>query len=318
MVSDEAQLQDRALIVLQLCPWLVQGLSGRNSMTTASNPPAQRRLHTGSAIPEPAVPDNVDVIHDVSFGPHERQSYDVYLPRGAKRPLPVVVFLHPGAWSRRDKRAVRVMFALEHGFALVSIGYRLAQHARFPAQVQDANAGLRHLLEHAVDYGIDPGRMVIAGTSAGAHLAALAVLARDVPAFDPVPDLAPRGIVAVYGAYDMPALIAGQDQIEIDHTSVESPLGIMTGGLPAEHLPVLEAMSPVSYIRPGAPPFYVLHGMADSVLPWQQSAEFASALARSGISVRFETVPDAGHGDERFRSPPVAGRIVSFMKEVTV
>lgn len=286
-------------------------------MTTAIPSPAARRQHTGTPIPEPTVPEDVDVIRDVAFGPHERQSYDVYLPRGVTRPLPVVVFLHPGAWSRRDKRAVRVMFALDHGFAIVSIGYRLAQHAPFPAQVQDVNAGLRHLLDHAADYGIDPGRLVLTGTSAGAHLAALAVLARDVAEFDPVVDLAPRGIVAIYGGYDMPALIAGQDHIEIDHTSAESPLGMMTGGIPAERMETVKAMSPLMYVRPDAPPFYVLHGMEDHVLPWRQSADFASALSRVGVPVRFDPVPGAGHGDERFRTAPISDRIVGFLAEVT-
>lgn len=286
-------------------------------MNTATPSGIARRQHAGTQIPDPDVPDHVDVIRDVPFGPHERQSYDVYLPRGAARPLPVVVFLHPGAWSRRDKRAVRVMFALDHGFAVVSIGYRLAQHARFPAQVQDVNAGLRHLLEHAADYGIDADRLVLAGMSAGAHLAALAVLARDVPAFDPVPDLSPRGVVAVYGAYDMPALVSDQDRMEIDHTGVDSPLGLMTGGVPREQMEILEAMSPVRKVRADAPPFYVLHGMADHVLPWSQSADFAAALARVGVPVRFDPVPGAGHGDERFRNPPISDRIVDFLIERT-
>lgn len=283
---------------------------------TASSPTALRH-HPGSAIPEPEVPPGVDVIRDVSFGPHDRQSYDVYLPRDAARPLPVVVFLHPGAWSRRDKRAVRMMFALDHGFALVSIGYRLAQHARFPAQVQDVNAGLRHLLDHAGAYGIDPGRMVLTGTSAGAHLAALAALGRDVPDFDPVPGLAPRGVVAIYGAYDMPALIAAQDRIEIDHTSAESPLGLMLGRPPADDPEGLVRLSPQAHLRPGAPPFYLLHGIEDHVLPWSQSAEFAAALARAGVPVCFEPVQGAGHGHESFRMPPISDRIVAFLRQVT-
>ena len=286
-------------------------------MTSTPPKTAPRRQHTGTPIPEPEVPAGVEVLRDVSFGPHERQSYDVYLPRDAARPLPVVVFLHPGAWTRRDKRAVRTMFVLEHGFALVSIGYRLAQHAPFPAQIQDTNAGLRHLLAHADDYGIDPARLVIAGTSAGAHLGALATLAKDVPAFDPVPDLNPRGVVAIYGAYDLPALIAAQDQIEIDHAGPDSPLALMTGGDPAQKPDTLQAMSPQAYIFPDAPPFYVLHGTEDQVLPWQQSAAFAAGLVQAGVSVAFDLVPGAGHGDVVFRTPPVSDRIVAFIQRVT-
>lgn len=289
--------------------------------SSAPNSPAHsaagKRLHTGTPIPEPEVPAGVDVLRDISFGPHERQCYDVYLPRDAARPLPVVVFLHPGAWSRRDKRAVRTMFVLEHGFALVSIGYRLAQHAPFPAQIQDVNAGIGHLLDHTDSYGIDASRLVIAGTSAGAHLGSLVALAGGVPAFNPIPDLNPCGVVAIYGAYDMPSMIAGQDQIETDHTGPDAPLSLLIGGDPAQNPDALVAMSPQTYVRPDAPPFYILHGTEDHVLPWSQSAEFAAALVRAGVAVTFETVPGAGHGDEKFRTAPVSDRIMAFITDVT-
>jgi acetyl esterase/lipase len=284
---------------------------------TTSGSETHRRQHTGSNIPDPSVPRGVTVIRDVAFGPHARQSYDVYRPESEPRPLPVVVFFHPGAWSRRDKRAIRTMFVLEHGFALVSIGYRLAQQAPFPAQVQDANAGLRHLLDNAADYGIDLNRMVLAGTSAGAHLAALAVLARDVETFNPVPELSPRGVVAIYGAYDMASLIAGQDNIEIDHAGPDSPLGLMLGGKPAAYPDRLAEMSPLTHVHKDAPPFFVLHGIDDHVLPWSQSADFAAALSLAGASAQLELIPGAGHGHESFRRPPISDRIVAFIQQVT-
>ncbi|WP_238367722.1 alpha/beta hydrolase [Mesobacterium pallidum] len=273
--------------------------------------------HTGTVIPLPEVPPGVEVIRDVSFGPHERQSYDVYLPRDAKRPLPVVVFFHPGAWQRRDRRAVRTMFVLEHGFALVSIGYRLAQHARFPAQVQDVSDGLRHLIAHAADYGIDPDRMVLAGTSAGAHLASLAVLAKDHAAFRPVEDLSPRGIVAVYGAYDMVQLLDGADEIEVDHVSADSPLGLMFGEPPLNRTDLLREISPASFIQSDAPPFLILHGREDHVLPWRQSADFATRLIDAGVNTTLQVVPNVGHGAEAFRTGHVADEITAFVKRVT-
>ncbi len=283
-------------------------------MTAPSQTTQPRRIHTGTPIPEPEVPAGVEVTRDISYGPHERQCYDVYLPRNATRPLPVVVFLHPGAWTRRDKRAIRTMLVLEHGFALVSIGYRLAQHAPFPAQIQDANDGIRHMLANADAYGIDTTRLVIAGTSAGAHLSALVALAQDVPAFHPVAGLKPRGVVAIYGAFDMPTLIAAQDGI--DHAGPDSPLALLLGGRPAAHPDTLIQMSPQSHVRPDAPPFHVLHGIEDHVLPWSQSANFAAALVRAGVAVTFETVPGAGHGDERFRSAPISDRIMAFIADV--
>lgn len=259
----------------------------------------------------------MEVIRDIAFGPHERQAYNFHLPEGAEQPLPVVVFFHPGAWQRRDKRAVRTMFVLEHGFALVSIGYRLAQHARFPAQVQDVNEELRHLIAHAADYGIDPDRMVLAGTSAGAHLASLAVLAKDHAAFHPVEGLAPRGIVSVYGAYDMPGLLEGAAYLSTDHVSAESPLGMMFGAPPLERTDLLREISPASFIRRDAPPFLILHGREDHVLPWQQSADFAYRLIETGVNATLQVVPHVGHGHEAFCTGHVADEITAFAKRVT-
>lgn len=286
-------------------------------MTQATPDQPKLRTHTGTPIPLPEVPPNVDVIRDVAFGPHERQAYDVYLPRNAPRPLPVVVFFHPGAWSRRDKQAIRTMFLLEQGFALVSIGYRLAQHARFPAQICDANDGIRHMLDHADDYGIDPTRLVLAGTSAGAHLASLVALATDHAPFRPLPQLNPRAVVAIYGAYDLAALVQNQQEVEIDHSSADSPLGMMFGQAPAIRPDLLRDVSPQSYVRAGVPPFLLLHGRDDTVLPWSQSADFARALVAAGTEVTLKIVPGQGHGAEAFRTPPVSDEITAFVRRVT-
>ncbi|MCW4630580.1 alpha/beta hydrolase [Marinomonas rhodophyticola] len=260
-------------------------------MTQSDQQHSAPRQHNGTPIPLPEVPKGVRVIRDVSFGPHERQAYDVYIPEGATGPLPVVVFFHPGAWSRRDKQAVRLMFALEQGFALVSIGYRLAQHAQFPAQVQDANDGIRHLIEHAKEYQIDVDRMVLTGTSAGAHLASLACLATSEADFHPVPELKPRGVVGIYGAYNLADMIADQDAMEIDHTSIDSPLGKMFGEPPAQRPDLLKKISPSSYVRSGLPPMLLMHGHEDIVLPWRQTTNFAELLIDAGTEVTVKVVP---------------------------
>lgn len=274
--------------------------------------------HKGTNIPLPEPPEGTRVLRDIAYGPHERQAYDVYLPAGAEAPMPVVVFYHPGAWQRRDKRAVRTMFMLEHGFAVVSIGYRLAQHAQFPAQVQDANDGLRHLLDHADDYGIDPERVVLAGTSAGAHLATLAVLANDQTAFHPVEGFRPRGIMAIYGAYDMPRLVQDEELTDVDQSSPDSPLGLMLGAPPAEVPDALHDASPVSFARADVPPFLLMHGREDRVLPWTQSLVMAERLIDHGNDVTLRVVPKVGHGAEAFRSRPISDEIVAFAKRVIV
>ncbi|MDO1582563.1 alpha/beta hydrolase [Rhizobium oryzicola] len=282
-----------------------------NTLQTGGKP-----QYTGSVIPLPEPPAGVNVIRDVEFGSHERQRYDVYLPQALSAPMPVVVFFHPGGWMRRDKRAVRTMFVLEHGYALVSIGYRLAQDACFPAQVQDVNAGMKHLIENASTYGVDTSRIVLAGTSAGAHLAALAALARDQADFNTVPNLELKGVVAIYGAYDFPQFLTAVQNSETDQSSAESPLGLLIGGDPLRHPDKLVTISPVTYARRDAPPFLIMHGEQDKVLPWAQSASLAGELVKQGASVDFEIIPNAGHGDEVFRQPPISDRIVRFIDRV--
>ncbi len=285
-------------------------------MQSSAHEPNKLPPHLGSTIPDPEVPPGVEVVRDVAFGEHERQSYDIYLPQNAEGPLPVVVYIHSGGWRRRDKRAIRTMFVLDQGYALVSIGYRLVQHAIFPAPIHDVNDGLRHLIEHGASYGLDTDRLVIAGTSAGAHLSALAVLGRNSEALKPVNDFRPLGVIAAYGCYDLPYLLEHPELHERDHFGADAPLVIATGGDPAGQRHLLELMSPQAYVTADAPPFYVLHGTADPVLPFSQSANFAAAMATAGARIAFEPVPGAGHGDECFRQPPISDRMMLFINEV--
>lgn len=282
-------------------------------MTHPSSDATTRRAHTGSDIPLPTVPAGVTLTPDVSYGEHERQRYDVYLPEKRDNLLPVVIFFHPGAWTRRDKRAVRTMFVLEHGYALVSIGYRLAQHAKFPAQIQDANRGIAHVLERAEEYGLDRNRVFLAGTSAGAHLASLVALARDQEDFLPVDRLKIAGVVSLYGAYDLSQLLADARSMEIDHLSEDSPLQTLLGARPLERPDLVSRASPKTYVRPDSPPFLIMHGRDDIVLPASQSESFAAMLADSNIACELEIVAGAGHGDEVFRRPPISDRIVAWL-----
>src|SRR5262245_25497818 len=148
-----------------------------------------------------------DVVYAEAGGTPLR--FDHYRPLGGDGPAPVVVFVHGGGWIRGDpsQAAGNALHFARRGLATVAISYRLAPAHRFPAPLDDVRHGLRWVRAHASELGIDPERIALLGLSAGAHLAVLAHVVRDLP-----PELPPelrdvpetvRAVVAHYGPYDL-------------------------------------------------------------------------------------------------------------------
>ncbi|MDG9719028.1 alpha/beta hydrolase [Streptomyces sp. DH24] len=208
---------------------------------------------------------------------------DLWLPdEPADRPLPVVVFVHGGAWltGLRDDpgpglRAWRPgPFArlARAGFAVACPDYRLSGEAAFPAQLDDLTGMVGWLRLRAAELGLDAGRIVTWGESAGGHLAALLALE---------PGTAVRGCVVWYAPADLTAAPPG------------SPEALLLG---ADATPALaRAASPVARVTPDAPPFLILHGADDSVVPHAQGEALAAALRAAGTEVTFRSVPGADH-----------------------
>src|SRR6478735_7985751 len=204
-------------------------------------------------------------------------SLDLRTPDAEAAPL--VVFLHGGGWLRGSRKVFtpgisdaqsfdRIVAA---GFAVASCEYRLSGEARFPAQLDDVDAALAWLHEHAADHGVDASRIVLWGVSAGATLAALTGLRRD--------DV--RGVVDWFGPADLFAMA--------DHDLGEPPAETREArwlGAPAAEAPdVARRASPALQVHPGAPPFHIAHGTDDAHVPVSQSAALASALRDVGAVV---------------------------------
>ena len=234
---------------------------------------------------------------------------DLFLPRGTRQRPPLIVWLHAGGWRVGDrKRApdLSTRFAA-CGFAMSSIDYRLSREAKFPAQLDDVKSALRWLRDNAERFGFDARRIGLWGSSAGGHLAALAALgARD--AHDPPP--AVRAVVVGYAPIDFLRMDAqrNHDLSTVDDpTAFAPPPGAFTAdadsyeslliGAPIEERPdLVRAASPLTYVRPGAPPFLIVHGMSDVAVPSQQSVMLFEALARCGNDVTLQLVEGLGHG----------------------
>ena len=138
---------------------------------------AQRQ---GTADP-PEVPEGITVHRDVAYvtDGHERQKLDLYVPDAGEN-LPLIIWIHGGAWRGGSKEHYAPMEYLKSGYAGVSINYRLSQHAIFPAQIEDVKAAVRWLRANAETYCLDPNRFAVWGSSAGGHLVAMLGTAGDV------------------------------------------------------------------------------------------------------------------------------------------
>jgi acetyl esterase/lipase len=255
---------------------------------------------------------------------------DLWVPDAAGPP-PVVVWVHGGAWMGGNRRLLPPglrpgqLFEelLAAGLAVATIEYRHAREAAFPAQLHDAKAAVRWLRHHGDRLGIDPGRVGIAGESAGGHLAALVALTAGSPDLEGDvgvvgPSSAVDAVVDWYGVasaetmpeFELPPEVAAV----LPPEALVAPLDVLLDGVDAA---TRAAVSPVAHVRPGAPPFLLVHGTADTVVPYAQSETLAAALQAAGVDVRLEPVPGAEHGFDGYADAHAVVRLsVDYLADV--
>ncbi len=225
---------------------------------------------------------------------------DLYIPEEPARPLPTILFLHAGGWLAGDRRHgpdLARRFA-ERGFAMASIDYRLSREAIFPAALEDVIAAIAWLRSAGPEYGLNPERIGLWGASAGGHLAALAALS------EPATNV--RAVVAGYPPVDFYQMGKRSE----DPESYESRFL----GAPIRTVPdLVKQANPLTYIRPGAPPFLLVHGRTDSSVPVEQSQLLYDALRAADNPVTLSVIDGLAHGflnDNSFdEGPPLRHRM---------
>jgi acetyl esterase/lipase len=250
----------------------------------------------------------VEVLRDLAYTDAGRRGFlDIYRPRGVDlTDAPVLLQVHGGAWTIGDKgrQGLPLMARMAaRGWVCVAINYRLAPRNAFPAQIVDVKRALAWIREHIAEYGGDPGYVAVTGGSAGGHLAALAAVTPNDPAYQPGFEDADTSVqVAVphYGVYDL----AGA-------TGLRSAIGMRDGFLAprvmqtrwSDDPDLFEAASPLLRVTPDAPDFFVLHGTHDTVVSVEQARLFVSRLREvSGGTVVYAEMPGAQHAYDVFAS----------------
>jgi acetyl esterase/lipase len=213
-------------------------------------------------------------------------------------PAPTVIYLHGGGWAEGERSTglypwLNPLLAA-HGFITVSVTYRLSRVAPFPAQIHDVKAAVRWIRAHAEQYHIDPEHIGAWGDSAGGQLAALLGVTGDLPDLEgncgsSGYDSRLQAVVTRSAPYDF--LSTGGLMIN----DAPSPVTQLFGGTVSEREGLMRVASPLSYVRPGVPPFQVVHGTLDETVPFEQAEQFTQALKAAGSEVDFFPISGAYH-----------------------
>jgi acetyl esterase/lipase len=234
----------------------------------------------------------MDVVYAEACG--EPLRYDHYRPLGGAGPAPCVIVVHGGGWHAGDpsQAAGNALHFARRGIATVSVSYRLAPRHRFPAQLDDVRRGIRHVRAHAAELGVDADRLALLGLSAGAHLAVLAHLVRDVPELRPdlpaeLADVGEdvRAVVAHYGPYDL---------ARRKPNPLWDPVADLLGERAGEPAWVRLA-SPQHHAAGASVPIQLVHGTRDEIVSYKESVRMHEALEAAGKTSELLLLDGAPH-----------------------
>ena len=228
---------------------------------------------------------------NVKYGSHQLQALDYYLPENRSvTTTKVMILIHGGAWADGDKSDETFQPVVDSirkrlpDWAIFNLNYRLTTVTggnRFPTQEEDIKTAIQYIYDRRPTFGISD-KWVLAGASAGAHLALLQAYKYNTP-------IKPKAVVDFFGPTDMTALYNGSD------ATTKIGLGILLNGTPSGNPTMYHNSSPISYVS-AAPPTIILQGRLDDTVPKQQSEALRDKLAAQGTTHQYVFYPNQSHG----------------------
>jgi len=262
----------------------------------------------------------VELIRDVEVGRGggRRLTMHVLRPKTPPgRPMPVLAWIFGGAFrmGNKDDGIPRLGRFARRGYFCASLEYRLSQEAIFPAQINDCKCGIRYLRAHAAQLQIDPERIGAWGASAGGYLAAMLGATGEAPDLEgdggwPGYSSRVQAVCDWFGPTDF--LEMDRAGSEMVHDAPDSPESQLVGGPIQEHPDRVARANPITYVRAGVPPFLIMHGDRDPLVPHNQSELLYAALQKVGAEARLVTLKGAGHGGPEFQAPEAARLVDEF------
>ena len=217
------------------------------------------------------------------------QKMDVYFPSVASSggPWPVLAYVHGGSWMHGDKTEA-IMFVdrmTSQGYLLVSINYRLYPEGKFPNMIEDVKCAIRFLRAHASEFNLDPNRIAAIGPSAGGHLVSL------------------LGTSDVNAGWDVGEYLDQSSRVQA--VVAMAPVADLTRSFPNADIEAMRGVgfgednivlaSPITHVTPDDPPFLLIHGDQDTVVPYEQSQIMYDRLIQTNVPVQLVIVQRAGH-----------------------
>lgn len=250
------------------------------------------------------IPPDVELIRDIVYGTGGGRplKVDILRPKSLpENPMPVIVWVHGGGWRGGNKEGGigRLIPFARNGYFCATIEYRLSGEATFPAQIEDCKCAIRFLRAKAQEYHIDPNRIGVWGSSAGGHLVTL------LGTTGGIKELEGEGgwqnfssnVQAVCDWFGPTDFLRMNDlPSRIDHDAPDSPESLLIGGPIQENKEKVERANPITYVTPDDPPFLIMHGDQDLLVPFNQSELLYDALRKAGVEVTLVKVKGAGHG----------------------
>jgi acetyl esterase/lipase len=259
-----------------------------------------RRMRESLArVQERRLEESTRIERDIVYGTDEpqRQNLDLYIPKNADKPLPVVVWIHGGAWRAGDKRPTPAVRLLDNGFAVASIHYRFSNTAKFPAQIHDCKAAIRWLRANAEKYTIDPNHIGVWGASAGGHLVALLGTTNGNKELEgTVGDYLTvssdvQAVCDWFGPSDFLSMPVNPGQF-----NEQNPVTMLFGGPISEKKDLAELAGPYQHAGKTAVPFLIMHGDKDNLVPLSQSQILHDKLKSAGVDSTLIVMEGKGHG----------------------
>jgi acetyl esterase/lipase len=246
--------------------------------------------------------------------PGEDLQLDIYYPRAAPPPggYPLIIWIHGGGWILGSKRQdVFVRHFPRYGYAVASLEYRLAEGAPFPAQIRDVRTATNWLLKNSRQLELDASKFVVAGQSAGGHLALLLALTQGEShaGWGPAPPAGSlKAVCALYPPTDLLRLVPPPARDNPLH-----PVALLLGDRVERRISLARDASPVRYVDGGDPPTLLFHGSEDPIVPIEQSYLMNSRLKANGVPVRMLVI-EKGHAFTLY--PDRIGDILNFLNAV--
>lgn len=240
---------------------------------------------------------------------------DIIYPEDSVRQYPCIVWICGGAWLTMNRSAHLAYLSelARSGFVVASVEYRTTNEATYPKQLEDIKSAIRYLRAHSLRYHIDTERVGVMGESAGGHLTAMAALLND-PAYD-VGDYLTYSSSVQAACPWYPPSDASAFPYESPMQAAAAPESLLLGKNVMLHKEEALKLSPVSYVTKEAPPFMIIHGTADTTVPFTQGEALHDKLEEAGCDVKLIAIQGANHADLQFFQEEIWERIICFFHD---